>query len=308
MHESNSPAAAAAPAARGQGVIVKGRVLRQRIRATTLAMLRGLVPGGSAIHLAETDTQLGAEHFDAPICRNCGAERVQPYCGACGQSAVGRFSLRDLGRYGWESVRVFEAVFLHSALRLLRAPGLVAREYVLGARSRHVHPIKLLLFAVAVLVVLLEKTAYLTAGQSELSQQMRLVTNWARWSFGMGLFALALATWLVLRRRLNCNLAEHLVLAVYAQFLVIAANAINLLPLLWLDAAWVGAWRRAATWYMTPLELLIVVFACQQFFRLQWRRDGWRIALVVLVFFAAKKALLFAYGRFIVFAVSHQLA
>ena len=50
---------------------------------------------------------------------------------------------------------------------------------------------------------------------------------------------------------------------------------------------------------MTPLELALVGIACVQFFRLDWRRDAWRIAAALAVFFLAKKALLFAYGHFI---------
>lgn len=277
-----------------------GRALRTRIRATTRDMLRGLVPRGSAIRLAQTDAPLDDAHFEAALCRNCGIERHMPHCGACGQKAVARFSLRDVGDEAWQSWRLFELSFLHAALRLASAPGLVAREYVLGARKRHVHPLKLLLFAVALLVVVLDRTGYLTAGQTTLSAQMRLVSDWARWSFSLGLFAVLVATRTVLRRRLDYNLVEHLVLALYAQFVVVAANLLNLVPLLFLDAAhWAAPWRQASAHYMTPIELAIVGIACAQFFRLDWRRDALRIAAVLAVFFLAKKALLFAYGRFI---------
>ena len=276
------------------------RALRARIRATTRDMLRGLVPGGSAIQLAQTDAPLDDAHFEAALCRNCGIERHTPHCGACGQKAVARFSRRDVWDEAWQSWRVFELAIVHAALRLVRAPGLVAREYVLGARKRHVHPLKLLLFAVALLVVVLDRTGYLTAGQTTLSAQMQLVSDWARWSFSLGLFAIVIATRVVLPKRLDYNLVEHLVLALYVQFVVIVANLLNLLPLLFLDAAaWAPPWRQASAYYMTPLELALVGIACVQFFRLDWRRDALRIAAVLAVFFLAKKVLLFAYGHFI---------
>ena len=277
-----------------------GRTLRARIRATTRDMVRGLVPGGSAIQLAQTDAAVDDAHFEAALCRNCGIGRCTPHCGACGQKAVARFSARDVGDEIWQGWRLFEMAFLHAALRLARGPGLVAREYVLGARKRHVHPLKLLLFAVALLVVVLDRTGYLTAGQVRLSAQMQLVADWARWSFSLGLFAVLIATRVVLRRRLDYNLVEHLVLALYVQFVMIAANLLNLLPLLFMDAArWAAPWRLASAYYMTPLELALVGIACVQFFRLDWRRDALRIAAVLAVFFLAKKALLFAYGHFI---------
>ena len=277
-----------------------GRALRNRIRDTTRDMLRGLVPRGSAIQLAQTDAPVDDAHFAAALCRNCGIERHTPHCGACGQKAVARFSLQDVGSEAWQSWRLFELSLLHAALRLARAPGMVAREYVLGARKRHVHPLKLLLVAVAALVLLLGKTGYLTAGQTELSGQMQVVAAWARWSFSLGLLAVLAATGTVLHRRGGYNAVEHLVLAVYVQCVVIAANALNLLPLLMLDAGhWAAPWRQIASWYMTPLELLVVAVACRQFFHLHWRRDALRIAAVLAVFYLSKKALLLAYGRLV---------
>ena len=126
------------------------------------------------------------------------------------------------------------------------------------------------------------------------------VAAWARWSFSLGLLAVLAATWTVLRRRGGYNPVEHLVLAAYVQFVVIAANVLNLLPLLVLDASrWAAPWRQAASWYMTPLELAVVAVACKQFFHLRWRGDGWRIAMLLAVFFLCKKALLLAYGRLV---------
>jgi len=105
--------------------------------------------------LAQTDAPVDDAHFKAQVCRNCGAARGTPHCGACGQQAAARFGAQDVWLEFWQSRRWFEMPLLRAALRLLRAPGLVAREYVLGARKRHVHPLKLLLFAVALLVLLL---------------------------------------------------------------------------------------------------------------------------------------------------------
>lgn len=272
-------------------------------------MLRGLVPGDSAIVMAQTDAQLDNAHFEEAVCRNCGMVRTEPHCGACGQAAVRRFSLRDVWEEFWQTFRLFELPFLQAALRLARSPGLVAREYVLGARKRHVHPLKLLLFAVGLLLLVLEKTGYLTAGQTQLSAQMQQVVAWSRWSFSLGLFAAFGASWLLFRRRLHYNLTEHLVLALYLQFVVVAANLINLLPLLLLDAGhWAASWRAATEWYMTPVELAIVAMAWMQFFRMNWRSHGVRIALGLLLFWLLKKGLLFAYGRLIVRVVQSHIS
>lgn len=282
--------------------------LAARARAHSLRMLKGLVPRDSAIALADTDEPLSDEHFAAALCRNCGAERHAPFCGECGQKAVGRFGVGDLWQEIWQQWRVFEKTMAHAAIRLVVQPGTVAREYVLGARKRHVHPLTLLLFAVGALLVLLDRTGYLTSGQTELAGAMKVVVSWSRWSFSLGLFAVLAATWCVFGRRLGCNPVEHLVLAVYVQTLIVAVNAVHLLPLLFLDTThWVPLWRKAALWTMSPVEWAIVAVACRQFFRLEWRADAWRIALAVVACIAIKKLLLLGYGRLVLHAATGQI-
>ena len=279
---------------------------RARTRATTRAMLLGLVPRRSAIALADSDLQMSDAHFEQAVCRNCGEPREQPFCGACGQGVVARLSLRDLFQEFWQRSRAFESATVHAALNLFHSPGRVAREYVLGARKRHMHPLKLLLVAVATLVLLLAETRYLTAGQDDLGPQMLLVVRWARWSFTLGLFAIVIATITAFPRRLGLNLVEHLTLAAYVQFVILAVNIANLLPLLVLDITrWVPAWRAAAGWYMWPIESAILALALMQFFRLRLPRDLGRLVLAIAVFVLAKKALLLGYGHLIARVVLH---
>ena len=276
-----------------------GTALRRHLHAGVRHARARLLDGGGDPPFGP-DARPEPAHFQAALCRNCGQARHMSHCGHCGQKAATRFSLKDVFNEFWQSRRLFELAWLRSALRLARAPGLVAREYVLGARKRHVHPLKLLLVAVAALVVLLGRTGYLTAGQTELSGQMQVVADWARWSFSLGLLAVLGASWAVLRHRGGYNPVEHLVLAVYVQFVVIAANAVNLLPLLALDPArWAAPWRQASSWYMTPLELVVVAVAVRQFFGLDWRGDAPRIVAVLAAFFLLKKALLLGYARLV---------
>lgn len=280
---------------------------RQRIGGIAHGFMRSLGPGKPAIAAHDLDTTMDQVAFDAADCRNCGASHTQLYCGSCGQKSAKRFCLGDIWGEIWQRGRLFELSLLQSGLRLLHSPGLVARDYVLGARKRHVHPVKLLLIAVTVLVLLLARTGYLTAGQTLLTEQMQLVVAWARWSFTLGLAALVLATSAVMHGRLGYNLVEQLVFAAYVQFVVITLNVLNLLPLLVMDAArWAAPWRQAAGWYMTPLELAVVAIACKQFFRLQWRSDGLRIVALLLVFHLCKKALVFGYAHLIQQVVLHQ--
>lgn len=280
---------------------------KTRIRDSMYAMLHGLVPSTSAIVIAHSDEPIDDAHFEEAFCRNCGKPRPEPHCGSCGQKAVARLDLKDVWREFWNAWRLFEATTAKATMEMVLAPGRIAREYVLGARKRHVHPLKLLLYAVGLMLVVMHQTQWLTAGQAQYSAQMKLVAAWSRWSFTLSLFAVLVTSLLVFGRRLGYNPVEHLVLALYVQFLVVVSKLVNMLPLLALDPSWVAPWRDAAKYYMLPVEVLIVAVAFKQFFRLQWRRDAWRIGLAIVVFLVLKRALQYGYGRLIQQALVMQL-
>lgn len=245
--------------------------------------------------------------FAAPLCRDCGADLAGKYCHACGQEQAARLGSGSLRREAWDKLRWFEASLLRGAWRLLRAPGRVAREYVLGRRKRHVHPLKLLAAAIAVLVLVVGQTHAMESDKAHLSQAMAAVRRWSDWSFSLGILAILATSWTVFGRRLGYNLAEHLVLAVYTHFLVLVLSILGLLPLLVLrDPAWVAAWKTASAWPKALAEAGLVALACAQFFLTVWRRDGLRLLAAAALFLGLKKALLWLYAWALVQAVLRQ--
>ena len=248
-------------------------------------------------------------HFDAPACHNCGAGLATPYCGQCGQKRARRFGTRNLGAEAWQSYRWFEMSLLRGAWRLLCAPGTVAREYVLGARTRHVHPLKLLLAAVGVLLLVLARSRYLDSADVHVTRAMELVRSFANWSFSLGFVAIAFASMVAFNRRGGYNRVEHLILAAYAHFFVICASIVNLLPtLLYRDPAFLQFHKRWSWAWMGVIEVAIVLVAFHQFFRAGWRRDGWRFVFAGLLFLASKWALLRLYAWLLVKLVLARLA
>lgn len=248
----------------------------------------------------------GNTHFDAPFCRNCGATLATRFCGECGQKRASRFGMRSVGEEAWQSWRWFEMSLLKGALRLLRAPGTIAREFVLGARTRHVHPLKLLAAAIALLLLVLGRARYLESANQHVSQAMGLVRSCANWSFSLGIVAIALASLLAFHGR-GYNRVEHLVLAAYTHFLVICASIVNLLPtLVWRAPEFLQAHKRAAATYMGIIEVAIVLLAFAQFFRVDWRRDAWRLTLAAAIFLVGKWALMRLYAWLLVkFVLAH---
>jgi hypothetical protein len=250
-----------------------------------------------------------AAHFAAPVCHNCGAALATAYCGACGQKRAQRLDLGAVRSEAWQSYRLFEMSLVKGALRFLRAPGAAAREFVLGARARHVHPLKLLLVAIGLLLVVLARTNALASQDAGVSHAMELVRAYANWSFSLGIVAIVGASMLVLRWRQPFNFTEHLVLGVYTHFLVIVANLVNRLPLLVLRApAFLAAHKQWSALPMDVLEAVIVVVVFRQFFQLSWRRDGWRLLLAAAAFVAFKTVLLRLFSLALVKVVLLQLA
>lgn len=235
--------------------------------------------------------------FTEAVCRNCDAALHGPHCAQCGQKKAARIGTGSVRTEVWEKLRLFELDQLQSALRLVTGPGRIARDYVYGVRKRHTHPLKLLLLAIAVLLVVLAQTRYLNSANVQVSKVMETVRKYAEWSFSLGLAAIWLASMSAFRRRLGFNAVEHLVLALYTHFVIILANIANQLPLFALRSpAWLAWHKQWSGWYMDAVEPAIVLLALSQFFLVDLRRQWWRLVLAGVVFVATKKMLVYAYA------------
>jgi hypothetical protein len=189
----------------------------------------------------------------------------------------------------WQAWRWFDLELLRAAWRLVAAPGHVAREYVLGARKRHVHPLKLLLFASGVLLLVLTRSQGLETQQAMASRAMELLRGWSNWSFSLGVPATFAASWCLFRRYRGYNATEHLVLATYAQFLVLCASSLNRLPTLaWRTPEFLAAHKAWLPWFMDAVGVAVLSLACRQFFQLELRRDGVRLLAACALFLALK--------------------
>ena len=248
-------------------------------------------------------------HFALPQCHNCGQRIDSPWCPACGQKRAERFRLNTIASEAWDKVRVFEFATLRAIWRTLTGPGKVAREFVLGARKKHVHPLKLLLIAIGVLLLVLAQSRYLDSQSVEVSRAMALAQSYGQWSFSIGIVAIVAASSVVFRKRLGYNFTEHLVLAIYGHFLIILASILNLLPaLLWRAPDFLAAHKYWSAWYMDGAEMLIVAIAFQQFYLLDLKRHWWRLLLAVLLFAGIKWLLLAGFAWLLVRLVMAQLA
>ena len=254
-----------------------------------------------ALAYAALPARVDAAHFAAPQCHNCGAAIASPCCPQCGQPRARRIGSGLFGRELWNKWKPLDADVVLAAGRLLRRPGRVAREFVLGARKRHVHPIKLLLVGIGFLVLIVQRGNYLASAHTPVSHAMAMVQTWANLSFSLGVAAIVLATWLFFRGRGGYNVFEHLVLACYAQFVVIVVSVLSKLPtLLWTDAGFLATHRLASGWLLAATGALVFFAACAQFFSLDLRRDAPRLLAATAFFLGVRWLLMRAYALVLV--------
>ena len=254
-------------------------------------------------------------YFDAPVCRNCAAPLQTSHCGQCGQKRANRLRWRDLRQETWQHWRLFEITSARTLWRLITSPGYVAREYVMGRRKDHMHPLKLLLIMVALMLVVLNYNdffghySYSGRQDPQMQRMAELVKGYANWSFSTGFFAVFTASWLVYRNRLGYNAMEHAVLAVYTQIMLMAAVMLSLLPtLVWSSPAFVTQYTDVSKWVNYVIKALIVGVAFKQFFLVDLKQEWPRLAAAVLIYAATSLALLRFYAYVALQLIKFQMS
>ncbi len=258
----------------------------------------------------EDSACLSAARFDTDHCLNCAAPLAGPFCARCGQGKAARIGAGTLRQEAWSRFRWFEWKVVRNALRVWRAPGTMARDYVLGRRKDHPHPLALLLLAVGTLLLVLGQTQYLQPEvPSEAARRMyALVTSYSKWSFSLGAGAAFASAWLVFRCRMGYNASEILVLALYCQAVFIAWQIVNQLPLLALRSPGALQWHRAwSPWYMGALHTLVFMAALRGFFQLRLPQGGARLLLAGALFALLKWQATQWYARAVVEVVLWQM-
>lgn len=270
------------------------------------------VPQGAAG--PKQPVRMDGAYFEVQVCRNCAAPMQTPYCSQCGQKRARRLGWRDLREEAWQHWRLFEITSVRTLRYLVTQPGCVAREYVMGMRKKHMHPLKLLALLVLVLILVLarnsffEHFAYSTRVDEEVGRMAKLVQAYANWSFTTGIAAIFIASWAVYRRRLGYNSIEHLVLAVYCQILILAAIILALLPtLFWNDAAFIRTYKLFSGYLLYGLKLAVVAVAFRQFFLVDLPREWPRLVAALLLYLAASWVLLRLYAHLVLMLVRMQL-
>lgn len=248
--------------------------------------------------------------FDTDRCLNCGALLIGPFCAACGQKKAGRMGVKTVRSEAWSRFRWFEWDTIRSAFGVVLRPGAVARQYVLGMRKDHMHPLTLLLLAIGVLVVVLGQTEYLApASPSEAAKRMyALIREYSNWSFSLGIVAVFVSATIVFYGRLGYSLTEILVLSIYCHALFIGMQIVNQSPLLLWPTPELMRWhQRYSPYYMNALQAVVLLLAFKQFFLVDLRREWWKLLLAGVFFGAVKWGVTKLYALAVVEIVLWQI-
>jgi hypothetical protein len=101
-------------------------------------------------------------------CLNCNAEVAGRYCQVCGQeNIVTQESFGHLLRHFFEDITHFDGKFFASTKKLLLKPGFLPMEYVSGRRASYLHPIRMYVFASALLFLVF---FWVTGGKKKITE------------------------------------------------------------------------------------------------------------------------------------------
>ena len=101
---------------------------------------------------------LDKPHADVPVpCPDCGAEIVERFCGHCGEARPepGGLRLRHLVGELAEHLTSLDFRVVRTLVTLVRRPGELTRDFVLGRRNRYVRPLALYLLVSGAFFVLM---------------------------------------------------------------------------------------------------------------------------------------------------------
>lgn len=259
---------------------------------------------------ARTAVINGDALFTTDQCLNCGALLSGAFCHACGQKKASRIGAKTVRTETWERFRWFEWGPIKKALMVIPQPGTVARQYVMGMRKDHMHPMSLLLLAIGFLLIVLGYTDYLKPEfPSEVAARMyELVKTYSKWSFSVGIVAVFVSTWALFRGRMGYNLTELLAFSIYCQAVFIALQMANQLPVALVKTPEMLKWHKSwSPWYMTGLQAVMLMVALKQFFLVDVRREGWRLLAAGALFAVLKWQATQLYARGVVELVMWQM-
>lgn len=88
-------------------------------------------------------------------CLNCGTEVKGRFCQYCGQENIEpKESFWGLVTHFFHDITHFDGKFFTTLKLLITKPGFLSKEYILGRRARHLHPIRMYVFTSALFFIL----------------------------------------------------------------------------------------------------------------------------------------------------------
>lgn len=171
-------------------------------------------------------------------CKSCSQYGSGQFCSACGQSySVKRITLSSVMHDVFHFFTHLEKGFGYTLMRLLKAPGLMQREYVEGVRSRYQKPFSMFFICASANAIarywieelLIRYFHGGTAAEASLRHEYQLIL------LLIAMPVIAAFTWLAFARS-KYNYAETAVLQLYSvSFVLIATILIACLRFIWHD-------------------------------------------------------------------------
>ena len=212
----------------------------------------------------------------ATNCLNCGVNLTadQSFCSQCGQkTSIHRINFHELLHDVVHYFTHADKGIFHLLKILFTKPGVVAREYVRGARKKYFPPLNFFLIVAGIVVLMttffykeedeprarsLERYAYTLKDQGRqkyfltMAGRMRTATKFmSRYSNAIGMIATPLITvffWLCYRRKYNY--VEHLVANMYFVGATLLVYGLIIVPIMSLPMSTIVSYRILGVYFL----------------------------------------------------------
>ncbi len=88
-------------------------------------------------------------------CLNCGTTVVGRFCHVCGQeNVIPKETFWHMVAHFFYDITHFDSNFFHTVHHLILRPGFLSKEYMLGRRSKYLHPVRMYVFTSAIFFLL----------------------------------------------------------------------------------------------------------------------------------------------------------
>lgn len=253
----------------------------------------------------ETESGLDVQGDEDKLvsCLNCGCEYHGAYCPSCGQEAdTERYTVKSVCKNLFETLIGGDSIFLRTCVQLVRRPGYMIHDFLVGKRTRYFKPVQMLLCLVTIYALLSYALGDSIMGADDLDLTMQnpetgeslakaskllsdFFSNRVLYSLTSALGCVLPYQWLFHRCKITWPDGKYVKLNVAEQFYVLIYLSCQylicgflLLPFMNIPA--VHALVKTLS-YILPI--LLYIWTYKQLYKISWWKSAWKNIVAMML-------------------------